>query len=140
MADLDKKASDFAKLHTATYKRVQEEVTQGHPQRKHLYDEIEQHLDPNGNTIVIAFFTSFNFPVIIEDRDADIIEETLQNLDLTGKKLTLIINSPGGDALAAERIVNICCSYSSSGLFSVIVPKMAKSAATMVCFGAAEIG
>jgi hypothetical protein len=90
--------------------------------------------------VAVAFFTSFVFPVIIEDKDADILEETLRNTDLTNKDLVLILNSPGGDALAAERIVNICRSYSRAGKFDVIVPKMAKSAATMVCLGANEIG
>jgi ClpP class serine protease len=51
----------------------------------------------------------------------------------------LLLNCPGGDALAAERIVNICRSFSKDGKFSVIVPKMAKSAATMVCLGAQSI-
>jgi len=127
--------------HTATYRRVQDEVTQSHPQRERLYDEIEEHLKKDGReAVVVGFATSFSFPVIIEDRDADILEETLQNSNLTGKSLFLLLNSPGGDALAAERIVNICKSYSDDGRFSVIVPKMAKSAATMICFGAEAIG
>lgn len=130
--------SEISKLNRATYRRVHDEVTQGHPQRRHLYDEIENHL---GDTkVVVAFFSSFHFPVIIEDRDADIIEEALQTTNLDGKELVLLLNSPGGDALAAERIVNICRSYSHGGKFSVIVPKMAKSAATMICLGASEIG
>ena len=40
--------------------------------------------------------------------------------------------------MAAERIVNVCRSY-SDGRFEVLVPHMAKSAATMVCFGAERI-
>ncbi len=67
------------------------------------------------------------------------LEEILQNCDCPGKELVLLINSPGGEAFAAERIVNICRSFSPKG-FKVIVPKMAKSAATMVCLGATEIG
>jgi ClpP class serine protease len=55
------------------------------------------------------------------------------------KELALVLNSPGGEALPAERIVNICRSFSPNG-YTVIVPKMAKSAATMICFGAKEIG
>jgi len=113
-------------------------VTQGHPQRQHLYEEIEAAFKKKRK--VVTFCTSFVFPVIMEDRDADIIEEVLQNTDLDGKELLLILNTPGGDALTAERIVNICRSYSDGGRFSVIVPKMAKSAGTMVCFGAYEIG
>lgn len=105
--------------------------------RKSLYGQIEKQLGPGKK--VIAFFTSFSWPVIISDFDADMIEEVLQNSDFDGKELVLILNSPGGEALSAERIVNICRSY-ANGLFSVIVPKMAKSAATMICFGAKKIG
>ena len=50
-----------------------------------------------------------------------------------------MINSPGGDLLAAERIVNICRSHSAKGKYAVIVPKMAKSAATVISLGAREI-
>lgn len=126
------------RLHRAVYRRVQDEVTQGHPQRRQLYRDIEAEFE--NKRVTIAFFTSFTVPVIMEDRDADMIEEMLQNTDLKGKELLLILNSPGGDALSAERIVTICRSYSHNGRFSVIVPKMAKSAATMVCLGAHEIG
>jgi hypothetical protein len=114
--------------------RVQEEVNEGHSTRIHLYDELQ-----DDNSLVLCFFVSFRFPAVIEDQDGDVIEELLQNRP-SGKHLKLILNSPGGLALPAERIVNICRSYSRDGRFSVIVPKMAKSAATMVCFGAAEIG
>jgi hypothetical protein len=119
-----------------TYSRLLEEVSQELAIRRPLYLKLEELL--GGNKKVVAFFTSFRYPVIIEDEDAHMLEEVLQNTDLDGKELVLLISSPGGDALAAERIVNICRSFSSDK-FSVIVPKMAKSAATMVCFGAHEI-
>lgn len=90
-----------------------------------------------GGRCVVAFSTSFNQDAPIGDNDADIIEGVLQKSDLS-KGLTLIINSPGGSGLAAERIVNVCRSY-SSGDFEVMIPKMAKSAATMVAFGAKKI-
>ena len=119
-----------------TYATVLEETNQGHTIREPLFRKLEKQLGPNKK--VVAFFTSFRWPVILEDPDADMLEEVLQNSDMKGKELVLIINSPGGDALAAERIVNICRSFSKGG-FSAIVPKMAKSAATMVCFGAKKI-
>jgi len=55
------------------------------------------------------------------------------------RRLTLAINSPGGDGVAAERIINICRSYSSTNEYWSIIPGKAKSAATMVCFGASKI-
>jgi ClpP class serine protease len=53
--------------------------------------------------------------------------------------MALMISSPGGDGLSAERIVNLCRSYSGTGEFWAIVPGKAKSAATMICFGASRI-
>ena len=90
-----------------------------------------------GDRLVLVFFTSFSQPVIIDDQDADIIEGVLQKSDLR-RGLSLVINSPGGSGLAAERIINVCRAY-SKGDFEVIVPKMAKSAATMICLGANKI-
>src|SRR5690349_2297828 len=66
------------------------------------------------------------------------LEEVLQNYDMGGRRLALVLNCPGGDGLAAERIITICRSFSKSG-YAVIVPKQAKSAATMICLGAKEI-
>lgn len=120
-----------------TYKRILDEVNQDHTLRRNLYLSLEEQL--GGNKKVIAFFTSFTQPALIVDQDADMLEEVLQNSDLNNKELVFIINSAGGEALAAERIVNVCRSY-SKGSFSVIIPKMAKSAATMVCFGANRLG
>ncbi len=119
-----------------TYSSVLEETHQGHTIREPIFRKLEKQLGINKK--VVCFFTSFRWPVILDDADADMLEEVLQNTDMKGKELFLLLNSPGGDALAAERIVNICRSFSGGG-FSVIVPKMAKSAATMICFGAKKI-
>lgn len=123
-----------------TFKALLAETQQGHEIRQPLYMQIEQQLESlmQVKVRVIAFFTSFFWPVIIQDSDADMIEEVLRNTDMKGRELFVILNSPGGDGLAAERIVNICRTY-GGGNFSVIVPKMAKSAATMICFGAKSI-
>ncbi|MFA5974688.1 MAG: hypothetical protein WC859_00805 [Elusimicrobiota bacterium] len=51
--------------------------------------------------------------------------------------LRLIINSPGGDGVTAEKIVDMCRSYCKK--FEVIIPNMAKSAATMIALGSDEI-
>ena len=111
------------------------EQLQGHESRKSIISKLEKEI----GMPVVSFFTSFKFPsVMIEDADADMLEGILQGLDLT-KGLALFISSPGGDGLAAERIINICRSYSGTGEYSVIVPGKAKSAATMVCFGASKI-
>ena len=112
-----------------------------------LGNELSQHPRPRqellrkigdviGHTAVV-FFTSFRYPVMIEESDADMLEEILQVTDLS-RGLCLILDSPGGNALAAERIVRICREY-SAGNFEVMVPRRAKSAATMIAFGANKI-
>ncbi len=116
------------------FHQVLEEQGQGHVTRKKLFLSLEKLL----GRPVVTYFTSFHFPVMIQDGDADILEGVLETLDLSNG-LALMISSPGGIGLAAERIVNICRSYSRTGEFWAIAPGRAKSAATMVCFGASKI-
>jgi len=52
---------------------------------------------------MVSLFTSFRYPVLMNDEDADLLEGLLQKLDLDSG-LSLILNSPGGMALAAERV------------------------------------
>ncbi len=126
---------------TNTFQSVLEEVKQKHSIRKNLYTQLENALNSRTKNRhrVVSFFTSFTLPVLLNNQDADMLEEFLQNSDIQDRQLTLLFNSPGGDALAAERIINICRNYGKND-FSVIIPKMAKSAGTMVCLGAKEIG
>lgn len=114
--------------------QVLTEQRQGHPTRKRLFIELEKLL----GRPVVSFFTSFRYPVMIEDNDADMLEGILQKMDLTNG-LALVINSPGGDGLAAERIINICRNYSKTNEYWAIIPAKAKSAATMISFGASKI-
>jgi len=113
---------------------ITEERLQGHSTRGHLYTQIEKII----NIPVVSFFTSFIYPVTIEDNDADMLEGILQKCDLS-KGFALLLSSPGGNGLAAERIINICRSYSGTGLYITIVPGKAKSAATMICLGSSKI-
>jgi hypothetical protein len=114
--------------------RIAEERRQGSSTRKELYSELEQEL----GLPVVSFFTSFRYPVMIEDSDADMLEGILQKCCLDNG-FALLISSPGGSGLTAERIINICRSYSGNHNYIAIVPGKAKSAATMVCFGASKI-
>jgi len=52
-------------------------------------------------------------------------------------KLDLMINSTGGDVEAAEKIIYMCRNVASA--FRVIVPELAKSAATLVALGSDEV-
>lgn len=116
------------------YNTVGKETTQHHDLRKHLIAQLEEVYDAK----VVTYFTSFpDSAVQIDDADAEILESVLA-AEHDGGKLLLVLNSPGGQALAAERVVNVCRAYSNNQ-FEVLVPHMAKSAATMICFGATAI-
>jgi hypothetical protein len=115
--------------------RVQQEANQHPNLRRHLIQKIEAHYGAR----IVTYFTSFRKPAAqITDDDAEMLESILAAEHNVGGKILMIINSPGGQALAAERIVNVCRSYSDNK-FEVLVPHMAKSAATMICFGASLI-
>lgn len=75
-----------------TFQNLLEEVTQGHSIRRHLYSQLEDALTAETGEPhrVIAFFTSFRFPVLLSDEDADMLEEVLQNSDMTDRRLTLL--------------------------------------------------
>ena len=114
--------------------QVADEQLQGHGTRKRLYTELESEL----GVPVVSFFTSFRYPVMIEDNDVDMIEGLLQKCD-SPNGFALLLSSPGGSGLAAERIINVCRSYSGNGKYTVIIPGKAKSAATIICLGASKI-
>ena len=90
---------------------------------------------------MIALAHSWTYPGgSLASDDLDTLEEVLRVSSQGGhRKIHLLLNSPGGDALAAERAINICRTYSKDGTFKVVVPRLAKSAATMICLGAEEI-
>lgn len=114
--------------------KVKEEQFQGHSTRKDLYGIIEKEL----NLPIISFFTSFLYPVMIENSDADMLEGILHKYDLK-EGFILFLSSPGGSGLAAERIIKVCREHSGKIGYQVIIPGKAKSAATMICLGANKI-
>ncbi len=120
--------------HDPVILNIWSEQTQSVGTRKKLYDKIESHFGKP----VVSFFTSFYHKVMLEDSDVDMLAGILQTMDLTNG-LVIFISSPGGDALAAERMIKICRTYSKTNTYDIIVPSKAKSAATLVCFGAEKI-
>lgn len=114
--------------------RVMAEQQQTPETRRDLLIALEKELERP----VVLYFTSFVFPVSIVDKDVDILAGTLQMMDLS-RGLALLISSPGGEGLAAERFVKVCRSYSGTGEYWAVVPGKAKSAATMICLGASKI-
>jgi hypothetical protein len=114
--------------------RVQQETTQDPHLRRGLISKLSRTFEGT----VVTFFTSpYDDRALIQDDDVELLESVLAAEHPTGK-IILIINSAGGYALAAERFVNVCRAYSDDD-FEVVVPHMAKSAATMICFGAKKI-
>jgi hypothetical protein len=116
------------------FEKIQIEVAQAHSLRKPLLQRIKE---LRAERLVVAFFISFQSQSPLGPYDADMIEEVLVNSD-TSNGITLILDAPGGDGLAAERIIQLCKNYSKKD-FETIVPARAKSAATMVCLGADTI-
>jgi hypothetical protein len=117
------------------HKQISHETGQYSETRKPLFLKLEKHF---AGRAVVSFFTSFKYPVQLDDDDCDMLQSVLQQVD-TSKGLVLLISSPGGDGIAAERIVNVCRAYSGTGSYEVVVPGKAKSAATIVCMGASKI-
>ncbi len=127
-------ATDERAQHEPVILKVFSEQGQQVATRKSLYEKIESHFGKP----VVSLFTSFVHRVILEDSDVDMLAGVLQTMDLS-RGFSLFISSPGGEALAAERMINICRTYSKTQAFDAIVPSKAKSAATLVCFGAEKI-
>lgn len=121
-------------MHSPTISEILDERNQSHAVRKKLILVLERNL----KRPVFTFFTSFVYPVMVDDSDADMLEGLLTKADLS-RGFALFINSPGGSGLAAERILNICRKYSGTKEYWTIVAGKAKSAATMICFGASKI-
>jgi hypothetical protein len=118
----------------SVFSEIRKEVNQSQPLRRPYLDKIQKLRD--GRTVV-SFFITFWRDYPLSHADADMVEEVLCNMDCS-KGITLILDAPGGDGLAAERMIQVCRSYSGAD-FETIVPARAKSAATMVCMGADRI-
>ena len=102
---------------------VQTERTQGHPTRRGLFVDLGSQI---GRT-VITVFTSFRYPVALGDEDVEMVEGLLRTLNLSNG-IAIVINSPGGSGLAAERMINLLRSYSGTGEYWAIVPGKANLA------------
>lgn len=84
----------------------------------------------------------YNFIFLIKESgmdkfDLDQIYQTISSFDNKENGLALIINSPGGSVEPAYLIAKCCQEY--KGKFITIIPRRAKSAATLISLGAEEI-
>jgi len=118
---------------TNTFEQIRDETTLGKKTRLPLLSKLKETL---GRRVVSLFSSAHPMGMILDD-DADMITELL-SVESEPKGISLIISSPGGLAIGAERIVH-ACREASNGDFEAIVPGQAKSAATIVCLGASKI-
>jgi len=102
-------------------------------------------LENSLNKRVIAYFSSEagnDAASMVNDEDVFFIENLL-SIPNDKKDLVLILHSNGGFSLSAERIIDVCRNYcvqkNDDSKFYVIVPKKAKSAATIVALGSDKI-
>lgn len=102
-------------------------------------------LEDRLNKRVIAYFSSEagnDAASMVNDEDVFIIENLI-SVPSTKKDLVLILHSGGGFSLSAERIIDVCRNYcaqkNDDSKFFVIIPKKAKSAATIVALGSDKI-
>lgn len=113
--------------------RVKEQVVLN---RETLFKNIENYGTPSRK--LIAYIARYGNPRSgITPDDIAPIGSMLQNIG-TVDYLDLMIHSPGGSGVTAEKIVDMCRRHCKKE-FRVIVPNMAKSAATMIALGADAI-
>ena len=105
---------------------------------KELVEKVEE---ITGSTL-ISFLT--RPPGAIDEQSVFLLVDNLENAQPKEKgklkkfkKLSLFLNSTGGNLDSAKKIADLCRSMSEE--FVVIVPVMAKSAATLTAIGADEI-
>ena len=118
---------------------ISELLTDDRDRRRGLIEEIEEITDRR----LICYVTRNGH---IDDNDVRYVWELLHNLKL-GTAVDLLINSPGGDANTAEKLVymirQVTCPPPSTdegeGKFQLIVPERAKSAATLIALSANKI-
>jgi len=104
------------------------------PVRQALIKRIQAKLE----TKLIVYTANPNHPVPgIMIHDVPLFEDLLRSVAQSTKGC-LMINSPGGDANAAEKLL-MMCRRRFTDEFDVIVPDYAKSAATMVALGSDRI-
>lgn len=114
-----------------TWDKVSGEVNQDHSLRLPLIRNISKYFE---NRYVVSLYVA-----IIDDSDPEMLKSLLGgSKNIVEKKILFIISSPGGDPLAAERIMKVLSEYSDNDYWA-LVPGTAKSAATMICLGASKI-
>jgi hypothetical protein len=117
-----------------TFSRILGEVGNAFPIRQRLFREIQE---KTGRRLIsyVAILAGVQ-GTDINPIDIPGFADLLKNIGPT-ESLDLLINSLGGSADVAEKIVELCRGQARH--FRVIVPNFAKSAATLIALGADQI-
>lgn len=105
-----------------------------------IHQELISRIEAVTKRTLVVYFANPGHPGgAMVDADPDLLENILRSLEpvADGRKLDLLISSPGGSPYAAEKIVRVCRSF-STGFRSVVIGR-AMSAATMLCLGSDEL-
>jgi len=114
--------------------KIINEMQQAYAIRKQIIQQIEEEMGVN----LVVYLSNPTHPfAIISRQDIIPLEDILRSLPKNDKPVALLINSPGGDPNAAEKILIMFRSRFKE--FYVIVPDYAKSAATMIALGSDKI-
>jgi hypothetical protein len=128
--------SDFERGEHLSDEEKQKALQRVQLQREQLFPVIESNWGTLGRMIVyIARFGEEGCE--IEEKDISAIGSMLNSIG-TVPNLLLMLHSPGGSGETAEKIVDMCRNHCAD-TFRVIVPNKAKSAATLMAFGADAI-
>jgi len=111
--------------------------------RQRLIGEIEDALSKRygGTNRLVSYVLRFGHArTMMHTSDVPSLQSILSSVAGVNQ-INLLVHSPGGDGTLAEKIVEMCRSYLSGDnrKLRVIVPNLAKSAATILALGADEI-
>ena len=117
------------------FEEVQRQVQQAHTQTLNRQDLIKK-IEKRMGVKLLVYVSKLNYP--IDYNDIHIIGSMLESIGDTDN-ISLLIQSGGGVGTVAEKIVEMIRHYCKEKTFTVVVPNVAKSAATMIALGADEI-
>jgi len=135
-----------AKLKTPAFMEILNELNVNQNQllkRQKLITEIEQALSDkyhSPNRLMSYIMRFGHARTSMSTADIPNIETVLNSI--TGaEQINLVVHSPGGDGTITEKIIDICRSHlaGTNRKLRVIVPNVAKSAATILALGTDEI-
>lgn len=107
--------------------------------RSRFKEELRKKIEANIDTSKYNVLFLYNEEGSITDYDLNKIHQSLLNLSEKEKDLLLIIHSRGGSVEPAYLISKTCKEKANKNKFVVVIPRKAKSAATLLSLGADEI-